>query len=286
MNNLERRLINDTARTYNTATPGPTFKCMVYHDGYYTAVGSYGFAVMSGLRGEAQTYFQIKDDKTTETEIQKFPGFDDIVNDKCPDPLWGINFTHDKYFITGNQGTLFVGEDITKISKFRRLRHPFPGHKLRGVAHGESKYIVVGDNGFIMYSKDEMKTWKEAMSKTVEDLHDVIHSMKYFVAVGEKGTIVVSTDGVNWDKPDVPYKGKLHGILYFRMYPPKKPSYDLYLALTDTYYILSSNDAYDWKINTNKAYDNYYDFIHANGLNIPIGYPGFITTYSIGAQHP
>lgn len=70
---------------------------------------------------------------------------------------------------------------------------------LRDVAKGNGIYVVVGDNGTIITSKDG-SNWQPQDGIVSENLSGVTYNTvnKLFYAVGEAGLIISSADGVNW----------------------------------------------------------------------------------------
>ena len=81
---------------------------------------------------------------------------------------------------------------------------------LRGVVHGNSIYVIVGDNGTILtsvigsaccsISDDNGSSWISRSSGTTDNLSEVTFGNNTFIAVGDNGTIRTSSDnGTNWD---------------------------------------------------------------------------------------
>lgn len=70
---------------------------------------------------------------------------------------------------------------------------------LRDVAKGNGIYVVVGDNGTIVTSKDGVN-WQPQDGVVSENLSGVTYNTanKLFYAVGDAGLIISSTDGVEW----------------------------------------------------------------------------------------
>lgn len=70
---------------------------------------------------------------------------------------------------------------------------------LRDVAKGNGIYVVVGDNGTIVTSKDGVN-WQSQDGVVSENLSGVTYNTtnKLFYAVGDAGLIISSADGVEW----------------------------------------------------------------------------------------
>ncbi|MBT4661722.1 MAG: hypothetical protein HOC18_07460, partial [Candidatus Marinimicrobia bacterium] len=68
---------------------------------------------------------------------------------------------------------------------------------LFGITYGNSTYVAVGDAGTILTSSD-LATWTLRTSGTTKRLSGVTHSNNTFIAVGDSGTILTSSDGISW----------------------------------------------------------------------------------------
>jgi hypothetical protein len=53
-----------------------------------------------------------------------------------------------------------------------------------------SKWVIVGENGIILYSGDNGQTWSQVMSGTAENLRSVTYGNGTWVIVGDNGTIL------------------------------------------------------------------------------------------------
>ena len=77
-------------------------------------------------------------------------------------------------------------------------RNPYPtGNDLHGVAYGKGIFVAVGQGGTIMTSTNS-HAWEHRESGTDKQLNQVIFAQDMFLAIGESGVILSSTDGTNW----------------------------------------------------------------------------------------
>jgi PKD repeat protein len=73
--------------------------------------------------------------------------------------------------------------------------------RLRSIAWGDGRFVVVGDGGMILSSPDGMQ-WSAPDSGTNHDLLRVIRTGDHFIAVGTEGTIAASSDSTSWQLLD------------------------------------------------------------------------------------
>ncbi|MDT7910160.1 MAG: hypothetical protein RQ912_09555, partial [Thermus sp.] len=82
---------------------------------------------------------------------------------------------------------------------------------LNGVTYGNGLFVAVGSRGTILTSRDGVN-WTEQTSGTGNRLNGVTYGNGLFVAVGRHGTILTSRDGVNWTEQTS--KAGLNGVTY------------------------------------------------------------------------
>lgn len=57
--------------------------------------------------------------------------------------------------------------------------------------------IAIGEKGMLLTSSDGIN-WQRQYSPTSHDLYSMAYSGNLFVAVGDSGTVIASSDTVNW----------------------------------------------------------------------------------------
>jgi photosystem II stability/assembly factor-like uncharacterized protein len=81
--------------------------------------------------------------------------------------------------------------------------------------HYNDKYISVGSEGTIIRS-DNGEKWVTSFSKSNENLNDVSYGNEMFIVVGDRGTILNSKDGgKNWDQIEINTRRNLNGIYFY-----------------------------------------------------------------------
>ena len=80
-----------------------------------------------------------------------------------------------------------------------KVPSPFAAAAIGTTSAGGTRVVVVGLGGLIRYSDDFGETWTDADSGTASTLWGVAPTADGFVAVGEMGTVVSSSDGESWE---------------------------------------------------------------------------------------
>src|SRR6266481_841101 len=98
---------------------------------------------------------------------------------------------------------------------FETFNSRFSGtsNTLHGASFGAGRYVAVGDRGSILSSTDTI-TWIPRMSGTTNRLNGVRYGASGFVAVGDRGTILNSVDGVSWASISPPVTNALCSVGY------------------------------------------------------------------------
>jgi hypothetical protein len=68
---------------------------------------------------------------------------------------------------------------------------------LRRVTYGNDFYVAVGLRGSLVISSNAID-WMPRNASTTNDLFGIVHGNGRFVAVGERGTVITSENGVDW----------------------------------------------------------------------------------------
>src|SRR5439155_25856476 len=71
------------------------------------------------------------------------------------------------------------------------------GNTLTAIAYGNGQFVAVGQKGTVLNSADGVD-WVQRQSGTQSNLLAVAYGSGRFVTVGEGNTLLSSVDGVNW----------------------------------------------------------------------------------------
>jgi hypothetical protein len=82
---------------------------------------------------------------------------------------------------------------------------------LLGISFGNATFVAVGENGTVLTSSNGV-SWVSQAPPTTNDLHEVCYGDDRFVAVGDHGTILSSSNGVQWLDHGLGMDAYLRGI--------------------------------------------------------------------------
>jgi hypothetical protein len=109
-------------------------------------------------------------------------------------------------------------------------------NQLRAVTYGAGKFVAVGDEGVIVTSSDG-RTWNEPVSGSASNLLGVTFGGSQFAAVGAGGTILTSTDGTTWTSRTSSVPADLQAVAFGN---------GVFVAVGWSLTILTSTDGVTW----------------------------------------
>ncbi|RPH85421.1 MAG: hypothetical protein EHM75_09765 [Desulfobacteraceae bacterium] len=135
---------------------------------------------------------------------------------------------------------------------------------LKGVVHGDGKWVAVGVSGGIYTSADRIH-WEKKSSPTDQQLNRIIHTWNpdLFLAVGENGTILTSPDGISWTKQNSNTGSSLNGIAY--------NGNNRFVAVGSTGTIVTSTNGTAWSSVSSGIIDSLNDIAYAASKFVAVG---------------
>lgn len=110
--------------------------------------------------------------------------------------------------------------------------------KINGIIWAMGKFVAVGDKGVILTSSNG-KDWTNVdLLKDKVDLHSVASSGKEIIATGDNGTVLVSKDGVHWEQRRMATAERINRVRWIN---------DSYIAVGGAMLILTSKDGITWE---------------------------------------
>lgn len=119
------------------------------------------------------------------------------------------------FVAAGINGSLFSGlvSSIDGSISWTPTNYTSTGANLNAIIYNNGKFLAVGDGGTILLSTDGA-TWTQEKSATSNDLYAVSNLGAGFIAIGAKGTIITSSDGATWTISPLVTTNALYGITY------------------------------------------------------------------------
>lgn len=112
---------------------------------------------------------------------------------------------------------------------------------LYSVHYSELKnmFVAVGDRGRIVTSSDG-SNWTEQASGSEETLRAVTENEGLLVAVGDNGTVIYSSDGIFWQPAEINTTTNLRGVC-------ASPTKTKFVAVGENGFILTSQNGINWR---------------------------------------
>lgn len=107
---------------------------------------------------------------------------------------------------------------------------------LRAVIHDGQRFVAVGDTGTISVSTDGT-SWTDAASAISSHLNGIAFGSGKYVAVGNDGALVLSYDGLHWEGVVSPTSRSLQGVTFGN---------SLFVAVGDKGALVTSTDGRNW----------------------------------------
>jgi hypothetical protein len=131
-----------------------------------------------------------------------------------PEIVYGLTFANGRFVGVGRG---IHGNDSYIITSVNGINWSSPAvypttNILRSVAFGNGLYVAVGDLGTIVTSSDAFN-WTVRQSGTANSLRAVTFTGSQFIAGGDVSTIVISTDGISWS-PGAPPAFDVKGLAW------------------------------------------------------------------------
>jgi hypothetical protein len=151
-------------------------------------------------------------------------------------------------------------------------RNPLPqGNPLNNVLFVNGNWLAVGELGTILTSTDGTD-WVRQETDVLDDLRDCAYGAGIYVVVGDLGTVLTSADGIEWTQQ---YDGTfyaLNGITYAN---------GQFVAVGEQASIFTSPDGVDWMQRSSGNWE-LFDVIQAAGMYVAVG--GVLPTISTAAE--
>jgi hypothetical protein len=142
-------------------------------------------------------------------------------------------------------------------------RTPLPqGNSLRGAAGTTNLYVVVGEAGTILVSTNTLD-WLVVNPPIATNLNAICFAANQFVIVGEGGTILTSANGTNWTRRTSPTTNHLYSAVYAN---------GLFVAVGNAGTLITSPNGNSWTLRNSQLGNNavFQDITFGNGRFVAI----------------
>lgn len=163
---------------------------------------------------------------------------------------------------------ILLGSSVAGLGQETWLTSPSATvQNLWGVAHGNGIFVAVGEGGAVVRSSDGV-AWVSQTLPGGRWLVGVGFGNGMFVVVGESGAIFTSADGVRWTARTSGTTGRINGVAY---------GGGRWLAVAETGEVLASADATTWR-RLQPSPDRLRGVIFAYGQFVVTGDNGLVRT--------
>jgi len=180
--------------------------------------------------------------------------------------------------VVGDNGTLLKYGAVSGVEMFTNVVSGVTAN-LHALAFNDPVVVAVGDGGTILRSANAGQTWGTVSSGTANNLNQVAFltgtGFNYFVAVGDNGNILKSTDGTSWTKLTTGTTKKLVGIFNMTV-----PNAKLVAVAEDSTIVVSEDSGVTWRSITINAP---YAITYGNSSTAR-GVGGFVMSTSDGTN--
>lgn len=141
------------------------------------------------------------------------------------------------------------------------------------IAYGDGKYVaILGNDNKVIRSTDQGFNWISIDLGAAGAMYAIIYANSEFVAVGNNGHIITSTDGLTWNTHESGTNQHLKDITY--------SSYTGFVAVGANGAIVTSADSQTWVPRTSGTTQRFNGVTYGSGKLVAVGDGGLIMTSS------
>ncbi len=144
-------------------------------------------------------------------------------------------------------------------------------YDIGGLAYGNGIYVEAGYKRTgtppDLYTTTDLKEWTKQDSKAAQNLMNVGFGLGMFVAVGQKGTITTSPDGINWTLQTSKHTGFIWDVATDGKH---------LVAAAQWGRVLTSTDGVNWTVHETDLPWHLTDVAYGNGTFVAVGWDGQI----------
>lgn len=109
---------------------------------------------------------------------------------------YALDLSGTSVLVAGEFGRVLISSDEGK--SWRAVQTPTKAHLTGAAFKSASEVVLVGLNGTILHSADAGTTWQIIPTGIDEHIYDVIWDGTRYIACGDRGLLITSSDGTHW----------------------------------------------------------------------------------------
>ena len=164
---------------------------------------------------------------------------------------------------------LLLGADGSRADPLNSWawRFPYPqGFTLNAVAYGGGQFVAVGDNGTIITSTDGYN-WTNRSFGVFPYLRGVAYADGEYAAVGDGGVILVSSNAATWTQLPSVSGNSLHGIAGDSSW--RSDGLPQFLALGDSGTAIFGSNGTNWSVVSSGTSNTLYAAVSGSNIGLP-----------------
>jgi hypothetical protein len=195
--------------------------------------------------------------------------------------LSGVAYGNDVFVIVGSGGTILTSADTTSWTP---RGSGLSSNDFHGITFANGIFLAVGNlvrpiepcefgecppllYPTIFTSADGIEWTQRYLGTPYAVLYDIVYGNNSFVAVGSRGTVITSYDGINWTIKDYVVEGSITSVVY---------ALGTFVAVSKTHasLIITSADGVEWTFSSSPGSMN--DITFGNNTFLAVGGNGLI----------
>ena len=182
----------------------------------------------------------------------------ELLNIGVATNIYGAAWGDGAYVVVGDGGVIFTSPNGVEWT----ARESGTTASLRAITFGTNAFVAVGADHTLLTSTNQGRAWRIADGINVGTLNTVLYDAGLFVAVGTRGGIVTSPDGLEWTAHSAGATPDLHLLVY------ENGTFVAYSNTTDTLY---STNGSDWAVRWDASGIYMTGVAAGNGVFVGVG---------------
>ncbi len=155
-----------------------------------------------------------------------------------------VLFDGSELLLGSNNGELFASQDGQSFTPLQQSQD-----QLTAVASDGGNILVRAGNPALLYrSNDQGQSWSALSALGAMNVNALEYFNGQFIAVGDNGLIMLSTDGANWNTVSSGSSANLQDVFWYSGQDVQGAPFSLYVAVGNNGVILTSQNGTSWAL--------------------------------------